>query len=232
MRDLKWKGVSVPSQSLSLGAGKPAGIRDEIDETEGDEDDPFADLDEGADDFMGLQEVSGVGVRYQGDEKTGRKVEFYTKSDAKSQPSQPAASATVPKVKSSDASAMNGKTKSKSKAGQTVEKAPGAAPAAAAAPTSGLTQDGDDMEVDEDEEEEWKPVASDDEQDDEAAESVADMFDKADADETIPEGIFSSFAGELPEDDDGVDGGESFARVSFDGEWPGQTSVCICVSSS
>lgn len=226
MRDLKWKGVSVPSQSLSLGAGKPAGIRDEVDETEGDEDDPFADLDEGADDFMGLQEVSGVGVRYQGDEKTGRKVEFYTKSDAKAQTTELVASAAVPETKTSN----EVKLERRSKTGKAAEKAAEAARIAAAS-TSGPDDEEDEMEVGDQEEEEWEPIGTDDEHDDEVAESVAAVSDKADADETIPEGIFSSFAGELPEDDDGVDGGENFGQVSFDGELPGSMGGRVAVPS-
>ncbi|CAO1631348.1 unnamed protein product [Sympodiomycopsis kandeliae] len=77
LRDLKWSGVALPAMALSAGPSSAKGTRDEEDETEGLEWDPFAELDEGADDFMGLQEVSGVGVKFQGDDQTGRRIQFY-----------------------------------------------------------------------------------------------------------------------------------------------------------
>lgn len=96
LKDVKWKGIDIPAMALAPSSSRPKDLKgkgkakgkkkqeaDSGDESVEDDDggdgawDPFADLDEGADDFMGLQEVSGVGVQFEGDEKTGRRVGFY-----------------------------------------------------------------------------------------------------------------------------------------------------------
>lgn len=216
LRDLKWKGVAVPSQSLSLGAGKRAGLSDEVDETEADEDDPFADLDEGADDFMGLQEVSGVGIRYQGNEKTGRTVEFYATSEPSTGTADVAPSQTSKSKSKAVEKAQTGEAKTQGLKAQGEKKSNKETPASITAaedePASADDQE-EEAEEEEEEEEEWKPVESDDDQD-EPEEAEGNESNE----EAIPEGIFSSFVGDLPEDGDLIANGEELMKATFNSE--------------
>lgn len=104
LRELKWRGVTLPEMSLASergagGSGSRGGssenvgddiadeeMQDADDEEGGDAWDPFAGLDEGAEDYMGLQELSGVGVKYQGTSGGGKQVGFYKLGDNLAKP--------------------------------------------------------------------------------------------------------------------------------------------------
>lgn len=227
LRDLKWKPVSVPSMALAAGPSDSKGSRDEEAETQGLDWDPFADLDEGADDFMGLQEVSGVGIKYEGDDRTGKRIAFY-QSDAPVAGSSDETSEIGVNGKSDKGSksktsqAANGVNpasgpRSRKEASHTKEKATASASRDEAVPEKSI-QEREAVQQASEEEEEFKGFGDDEEHDDdEIAESDEGALSEASADENIPQGVFSILQSQIDGADDEHDS-SAFADASFDGE--------------
>lgn len=180
LKDIKWKSIDVPSLSLASGPDQQAGTRDltgEFDE-EDDDWDPFADLDEGADDFMGLQEVTGVGVRIEGDDKRGKTVGFYLLQDD----DLPEEQTIEPEI------AVKSSLKKR--------KQDKAAKAEPAKPTA--------VQQEDDEEEEWIPAATPEPEKQDGMQ-LSDPEDEgsissSEEDDAIPQGIFAAFADDAEAD--------------------------------
>lgn len=193
-----------PSSTKANGKGKKqADASEEMEDA--DEWDPFADLDEGADDFMGLQEVSGVGVRFQGDEKTGRTAAFYRAKKLES----PSVGAT-----SLDQGAVKTKGKKDNSVDQRQRKEPEEPEVAAprATDTAPTTKSSPDLKSsDQTARKKGKKEIR------EASNAMDGGLDGAEGDDSqekaIPEGLFSSFA-ETLESEEATDAG--FQAVEFD----------------
>ncbi|CAO1637511.1 unnamed protein product [Parajaminaea phylloscopi] len=236
--ELQWKPVSIPAMALSSdrkgkgsssslkarGKGKAAD-RDGLDEEQSDafegEWDPFADLDEGADDFMGLQEVTGVGIRFEGDDKMGKRIGFYQKAERPQESLQGTKKSKAPKVNRKQ---QNGATQEPI-AAKDVD-----TPQHSSSSESGPDTDtvGNDVASQQQPKAEQIPVEMHESTALEPpSSSQSDLGGQSKEDAAIPQGIFSAFAAELGEDDDFDDAAEiHLADQHFDDRslphWPAE----------
>lgn len=203
LRDIQWKPVAIPSMALSAGPSNASGSRDTEGETQDLDWDPFAELDEGADDFMGLQEVSGVAVKYEGNDKVGKRIAFYQ--------SQPG----VSEAKATAAPKTDKKKPKKAKADENLQVKVAAEDSNTPHHEDGMQETPQPEDADE-EEEEFKGF-----EDDEESSQSSDP-DEAQDDTEIPQGVFSLLQSQIDDDmdDDVSPDALTFSDASFDGEFP------------
>lgn len=220
LRDLKWKGVAIPSMALSAGPSDAQGSRDVEGETQDLDWDPFAELDEGADDFMGLQEVSGIGVKFEGNEQTGRRIAFYqTANDEEGDGGKTTSKAPA-------LSKKDGKSRKKN-AEKVVEAASapqqGYDESSEGAACTSIPDDAGQSSAANEEEEEFAGFGDDGDSPVDRS-SDAQHTDK-EIEDDIPQGVFSMFQSQIEDvEDDADQSAATFADVTFDDSrlrsWP------------